>query len=161
LSQPGVRDQDALVHFIYYATAVAPAMATKLIGLGSEYAAAATDSEGKPLDGGKTYKIHLPPNIPAKDYWSFVVYDNQTRSRLISSFRALEVRERNLSPTQTLLWTSGWAQALRQATKPTGFRLCLVKAGMSFSDTILIPLLSAVCYPDGYSRAKLMENSRR
>jgi hypothetical protein len=74
LSQPGVRDQDALVHFIYYATAVTPAMAAKLIGLGSQYAAAATDSEGKPLDGGKTYKIHLPPNIPAKDFWSFVVY---------------------------------------------------------------------------------------
>jgi hypothetical protein len=28
------------------------------------------------------YKIHLPPNIPAKDFWSFVVYDNQTRSML-------------------------------------------------------------------------------
>jgi len=82
LSQPGVRDQDALVHFLYYATAVTPAMAAKLIGLGSQYAAAATDSEGKPLDGGKTYKIHLPPNIPAKDFWSFVVYDNQTRSML-------------------------------------------------------------------------------
>ena len=37
---------------------------------------------GKPLDGSKTYKIHLPPNIPAKDFWSFVVYDNQTRSML-------------------------------------------------------------------------------
>jgi hypothetical protein len=82
LSQPGVRDLDARVHFIYYATAVTPAMALKLVGLGSQYAAAATDSAGKPLDGGKTYKIHLPPNIPAKDFWSFVVYDNQTRSML-------------------------------------------------------------------------------
>ena len=24
----------------------------------------------------------LPPNIPAKVFWSFVVYDNQTRSML-------------------------------------------------------------------------------
>jgi Protein of unknown function (DUF1214) len=137
LSQPGVRDQDALVHFIYYATAVTPAMAAKLIGLGSQYAAAATDSEGKPLDGGKTYKIHLPPNIPAKDFWSSwsMTIKLARCSRLIGSFRALEVRERNLSSTQTLLWTSGWAQALRQATKPTGFRPCLVKAGMSFSDS--------------------------
>ena len=37
---------------------------------------------GSPLDGSKTYKIHLPPNIPAKEFWSFVVYDNQTRSML-------------------------------------------------------------------------------
>ncbi len=82
LSQPGVRDLDARVHFIYYATGITPAMALKLVGLGSQYAAAATDSAGKPLDGSKTYKIHLPPNIPAKDFWSFVVYDNQTRSML-------------------------------------------------------------------------------
>src|ERR1700692_873960 len=34
------------------------------------------------LDGSKTYKLHLPPNIPAKDFWSIVVSDNQTRSML-------------------------------------------------------------------------------
>src|SRR5450432_163347 len=82
LSEPGVRDPDARVHFIYYATGVTPAMALKIVGLGSQYAAATTDSEGKPLDGAKTYKIHLPPNIPAKDFWSFIAYDNQTRSML-------------------------------------------------------------------------------
>jgi hypothetical protein len=82
LSEPGVRDPDVRVHFIYYATGVTPAMALKIVGLGSQYAAATTDSEGKPLDGAKTYKIHLPPNIPAKDFWSFIAYDNQTRSML-------------------------------------------------------------------------------
>ncbi|HXC99283.1 MAG TPA: DUF1254 domain-containing protein [Verrucomicrobiae bacterium] len=82
LSQPGVRDLDARVAFHYYATGITPAMAMKMVGIGSQYAAATTDSEGKPLDGSKTYKIHLPPNIPAKDFWSFVVYDNQTRSML-------------------------------------------------------------------------------
>ncbi len=82
LSQPGVRDLDARVHFLYYATGITPAMSIEMVGAGSQYAAAATDSEGRPLDGRKTYKIHLPPNIPAKDFWSFVVYDNQTRSML-------------------------------------------------------------------------------
>ena len=53
LTQPGVRDLDARVHFLYYATVVTPAMAAKLVGMGSQYAAAATDSEGKPLDGSK------------------------------------------------------------------------------------------------------------
>jgi hypothetical protein len=81
-SQPGVRNLDARVHFIYYATVVTPAMAAKIVGKGSQYAAAVTDSQGNPLDGSKTYKIHLPPNIPAKDFWSFVAYDNQTRSML-------------------------------------------------------------------------------
>ena len=41
-----------------------------------------TDSSHHVLDGGRTYKVHLPPNIPAKDNWSFTLYDNQTRSNL-------------------------------------------------------------------------------
>ena len=82
LTQPGVRNLDGRVLFHYYATGITPAMAMKMVGVGSQYAAATTDSEGKPLDGSETYKIHLPPNIPAKDFWSFVVYDNQTRSML-------------------------------------------------------------------------------
>jgi hypothetical protein len=82
LSQPGVRNLDARTMFFYYATGITPAMAMKMVGIGSQYAAAFVDSTGKPLDGSKTYKIHLPPNIPAKDFWSFVVYDNQTRSML-------------------------------------------------------------------------------
>ncbi len=82
LLQPGVRNLDGRVLFHYYATGITPAMAMKMVGIGSQYAAATTDSNGKPLDGSKTYKIHLPPNIPAKNFWSFVVYDNQTRSML-------------------------------------------------------------------------------
>jgi hypothetical protein len=82
LLQPGVRNLDARTMFHYYATGITPAMALKMVGIGSQYAAAFVDSEGKPLDGSKTYKIHLPPHIPAKDFWSFVVYDNQTRSML-------------------------------------------------------------------------------
>ena len=82
LSQPGVRNLDARTFFFYYATGITPAMAAKIVGVGSQYAVALVDSEGKPLDGGKTYKVHLPPNIPVKTFWSFVVYDNQTRSEL-------------------------------------------------------------------------------
>jgi hypothetical protein len=40
------------------------------------------DSKGQPLDGAKTYKLRLPPKIPAKNFWSAVLYDNQTRSML-------------------------------------------------------------------------------
>lgn len=82
LLQPGVRNLDARTMMFYYATGITPAMAAKIVGVGSQYAAAFVDSQGKPLDGGQTYKVHLPPNIPAKNFWSFVVYDNQTRSEL-------------------------------------------------------------------------------
>lgn len=80
--QPGVRDLDAFASFYFYATGVTPAMEAKMIGQGSQYAAAFVDANGKPLDGGNTYKLHLPPNIPTKNFWSVIVYDNQTRSML-------------------------------------------------------------------------------
>jgi hypothetical protein len=34
------------------------------------------------FDGAKAYKLHMPPHVPPKDFWSFTVYDNQTRSML-------------------------------------------------------------------------------
>ena len=40
------------------------------------------DSLGEYLDGGKTYKVTLPGPIPVARFWSFTVYDNQTRSML-------------------------------------------------------------------------------
>ena len=82
LSQPGVRNLAARVLYSYNYTGVTPAMAFKMVGIGSQYVMATSDSEGRPLEGAKTYKIQLPPNIPAKDFWSFVVYDNQSRSML-------------------------------------------------------------------------------
>ena len=78
----GARMLDARSFFFFYATGITPAMSMKMVGTGSQYAAAFTDARSQPLDGGKTYRLHLPPNIPVKDFWSFVVYDNQTRSQL-------------------------------------------------------------------------------
>jgi hypothetical protein len=78
----GVRLLDARSLFFYYATGITPAMAAKMVGVGSQYAGAAVDSEGRHFDGGRTYKLTLPPNVPAGDFWSLVLYDNQTRSML-------------------------------------------------------------------------------
>ena len=87
LAQPGVRNLDARAFFFYYATGITPAMAMKMVGVGAQYAVAFVDSEGRPFDGSRTYKVHLPPGIPAKDFWSFVLYDNQTRSMLQTDAR--------------------------------------------------------------------------
>ncbi len=73
---------DVRAGFFFYATGCTPAMAKKIIGKGSKYAFTFNDAEGNPFDGGKTYKVHLPPNVPAKDFWSFTLYDNQTRAML-------------------------------------------------------------------------------
>jgi hypothetical protein len=78
----GVQLLDARAAFHFYATGITPAMAKKIIGKGSKYAAAYLDDKGNPFDGGKSYSVHVPPNVPAKDFWSFTLYDNQTRSQL-------------------------------------------------------------------------------
>jgi hypothetical protein len=37
-----------------------------------------TDAKGNPLEGDKNYVLHLPPDIPASNFWSVIVYDSQT-----------------------------------------------------------------------------------
>jgi len=78
----GVRLLDGRSLFFYYATGITPAMAAKMVGVGSQYAGAMVDSEGRALDGGYTYRLRLPPDVPVQDFWSLVLYDNQTRSML-------------------------------------------------------------------------------
>jgi hypothetical protein len=78
----GERMLDARTLFHYYATGITPAMAAAKPGTGSAYAIAARDSQGRYFDGGKTYKVTLPAPIPAGQFWSFTIYDNQTRSFL-------------------------------------------------------------------------------
>ena len=78
----GGRNLDARTLFFYFATVNTPAMALKMVGVGSQYAAAMTDADGEALDGSARYRLHLPTDIPAKDFWSIVVYDPQTRSEL-------------------------------------------------------------------------------
>jgi hypothetical protein len=83
-SDNGERKLDGRTLFHYYATGATPAMApppTKP-GVGSAYAYTARDSRGEYLDGAKNYKVTLPGPVPAARFWSFTVYDNQTRSML-------------------------------------------------------------------------------
>jgi hypothetical protein len=78
----GERMLDARTMFHYAATGITPAMAAAKPGTGSAYAFTGRDANGEFLDGGKTYKVTLPVPIPVGQFWSFVVYDTQTRSML-------------------------------------------------------------------------------
>ncbi len=76
------RNMDARTAFFYSATVNTPAMALKIPGIGSNYAFGTRDNDGNILKGANNYKLHIEANVPAKDFWSVVVYDPQTRSEL-------------------------------------------------------------------------------
>ena len=124
-------DPRVLFHFGYIC--VSPAMAMTVAGKGSDYSMGMLDSNGNVLDGSKTYKLHIPPNPPAKDFWAITMYDTQTRSQLQTDqqFPTLGSQDegiKNQSPT--VRWTSTFApEAPRKAWKATGCRPFPEKAG--------------------------------
>lgn len=133
----GVRLLDSRIYMHFYATGITPAMSKAPVGKGSQYAIAYLDSKGDVLDGSKTYKIHLPPNIPAKDFWSFTLYDNQTRSMLQTDqrFPGLDNLGESLkqnadgsydiyfSPKPPAGWENNWIQTVPGKGWNTIFRL--------------------------------------
>ena len=78
----GATTLNARSAFFYGVTGITPAMCMRIPGIGSQYLFATMDAEKKYFDGGKTYKVTLPPNIPQAKFWSLTLYDNQTRSML-------------------------------------------------------------------------------
>jgi len=82
LPPTGARTLDSKTAFYYAYTLDSPGMIMRLPKVGSQYLIGFTDADKNYLDGGKTYKVTLPPNIPAEAFWSLILYDNQTRSML-------------------------------------------------------------------------------
>ena len=40
------------------------------------------DKDGNRLDGGKSYRLHVPAHAPAAAFWSLTLYDTATRSMI-------------------------------------------------------------------------------
>jgi hypothetical protein len=78
----GYRQLDACTAFMYGYIGITPAMAMRVTGIGSQYPLATLDADKNYFDGAKTHKVTLPKGIPEANFWSFTVYDVQTRSML-------------------------------------------------------------------------------
>jgi hypothetical protein len=116
----GYRTLDARTGMFYYATGITPAMCMRLTEIGSQYLGAFVDSKGQYFDGGKTYKITLPPNIPAAKFWSFTVYDNQTRSMLDTPQRFPRAGSQSYPSPAAVANPDGSTTVYFGPTKPAG-----------------------------------------
>ena len=52
----------------------------KNLGAGQLYLMAIKDGKGNRLDGGSTYRLHVPAGAPVHQYWSATVYDGMTHA---------------------------------------------------------------------------------
>jgi hypothetical protein len=78
----GVPQIDAQDNVYYMAIGNTPAMVEKHVGQGSQYLWTYRDANGNFFDGAKNYRLHIPSNIPAGNFWSVLVYDALSRSQL-------------------------------------------------------------------------------
>jgi hypothetical protein len=82
LPTSGYRMLDARTNFYYGVIMVSPAEGMLVSGIGSQYLMATVDVKKEYFDGAKTYELTLPKDIPALNFWSLTLYDNQTRAML-------------------------------------------------------------------------------
>jgi hypothetical protein len=118
----GYRTLNPRTAMFFYATGITPAMCMRLTEIGSQYLGAFTDSKGEYLDGSKTYKVTLPPNIPAAKFWSFTVYDNQTRSMLDTPQRFPRAGSQNYPTPAAAPNPDGSTTVYFGPTKPTSVK---------------------------------------
>src|SRR5271168_3027415 len=75
-------DFDAMINFFAKAYSTSDGMVLPMPGKGSQYLVALRDADGDLLSGGTSYRLRVPANVPAANYWSMVIYDADTRSLL-------------------------------------------------------------------------------
>jgi hypothetical protein len=95
----GYLDLDARIWFFTNYYSVSPGMLSQTPGRGAKYMIAFVDSQGENLSGGRRYRLRLPRDIPAANFWSVTLYDAENGSGLANGqpFPSLGSRD---TPTQ-------------------------------------------------------------
>jgi hypothetical protein len=75
-------DLDARIWMFTDYYSLSPGMMSQISGKGAKYMIAFNDSKGEALSGGSNYKINLPANIPAANFWSVTLYEAENASGL-------------------------------------------------------------------------------
>lgn len=83
---PYVTDETILIDEragIYYFVTYLP----KYLGGGTFYLTGIKDSSGDLFNGKDTYKLNVPAKVPAKDFWSVIVYSMKTKGFVLNAER--------------------------------------------------------------------------
>jgi len=75
-------DLDARIWYFTNYYSISPGMLSKVPGKGAAYMIAFTDGAGHPLSGGSRYRLNLPADIPAANFWSLTLYEAENASGL-------------------------------------------------------------------------------
>jgi hypothetical protein len=86
---------DERASWFYEAVGLSEGMTTQTPGEGQAYLSAYRDANGRWFDGGRSYRLHVPPNPPAGQFWSVALYDLETRSFMETRYDKAELGSRN------------------------------------------------------------------
>src|SRR5262249_45282377 len=75
-------DLDTRIWFFTDCYSISPGMISQIPGKGAKYMVGFTDSQGVSLVGDYSYRLNLPPNIPAGNFWSLTLYEAENASGL-------------------------------------------------------------------------------
>jgi hypothetical protein len=82
---------DTRAAYTYEAVTMSAAATMNLVDAGIQYLASYKDDAGRWLDGAKTYELVVPRDVPMLNFWSVVLYDNDTRGMIINPQGKTEV----------------------------------------------------------------------
>ncbi len=80
LMHPDHYEAKEIASYTYEAFSTSKGMVLPTRNQGSKYLGAYVDEKEDWLDGSNTYELIVPPNPPAKDFWSIAVYNNKLRN---------------------------------------------------------------------------------
>jgi hypothetical protein len=80
--------------WFYEAIGNSAGMQGRILGFGQAYLETSKDKDGDWLVGDTSYRLHVPPNVPAKQFWSITLYDNVTRGPAITDQGASDLSSR-------------------------------------------------------------------
>jgi hypothetical protein len=113
----GYSQLDERAAYTYEAVLIAQAMVSQTPGQGQAYLSCHRDVTGSAFDGARTYRLRVPPNPPAKQFWSATLYDLDTRC-LIQNTQQIAHRDSRQADLQKN--ADGSVDLYFSPTAPTG-----------------------------------------